>query len=441
MAPGGGQPGRGRGGQPQGAGAVRPGDGGGPGFHHRRQRGRDPQGEGPGGPAEEAAGPVAVVLREAPRLAGGGDRPGVAVGAWPRRCSTPASLYAKVDAPAEGDPDAPRGAGPARGTDAGAAGRPRSPAATWAAAAWRWRICSLCILAADRRGAGRIGAGPRRPRTAGPGAARRRRCPAGCGPSAIRSTACSVAPAGTHEGRAAIWSGRRRSSRRLVHDNPPYTLPTAADGPTEYRRGLAEVLAGIAASQSGCGDEEAPRVWEAAMEVLEELTSGPFADDGDRRRLGLTGIQRIAEVLRASDDQRSDPDGRSGRRRSSRGSLDANPTVATYKSTSPLCLAISARAIATWGTSREGATVRHRGALDPLRLLDPGTARERMSLVMRRGCSLRLSRWPCAGRLDEGGSSHQDIASPSATGGRGTGSPRGPRFQRLLGQLLLVRRA
>ena len=38
-------------------------DGGRQGLHHRQQRGRHSQGEGPGRPAEEAAGPITVVLR------------------------------------------------------------------------------------------------------------------------------------------------------------------------------------------------------------------------------------------------------------------------------------------------------------------------------------------------------------------------------------------
>ena len=54
MAAGGGQPGGGRGGQPQGAGAVRPGDGGRPGVHHRGERGRAPAREAAGGAPQEA---------------------------------------------------------------------------------------------------------------------------------------------------------------------------------------------------------------------------------------------------------------------------------------------------------------------------------------------------------------------------------------------------
>ncbi len=34
-------------------------------------------------------------------------------------------------------------------------------------------------------------------------------------------------------------------SEGLIRDSPPYTLPTAADWPTEYRRGLASALVRI----------------------------------------------------------------------------------------------------------------------------------------------------------------------------------------------------
>ncbi len=40
----------------------------------------------------------------------------------------------------------------------------------------------------------------------------------------------------------------------LVRDNPRYTLPTASDGPTEYRRSLARVLHSIGATLDDLGD-------------------------------------------------------------------------------------------------------------------------------------------------------------------------------------------
>jgi serine/threonine-protein kinase len=73
---------------------------------------------------------------------------------------------------------------------------------------------------------------------------------------------------------------------RLIEDNPSYTLPTQADGPTEYRRGFVAVLRALGwilfeEGRSG----ETLRPSEEHKEICETLASGPFATDMDRRSL------------------------------------------------------------------------------------------------------------------------------------------------------------
>ena len=94
--------------------------------------------------------------------------------------------------------------------------------------------------------------------------------------------------------------------RRLIEDNPAYTLPTAADGPTEYRRGLAAVLhvLGWIYCEEGRADA-CRRDEDEQQDVYEALASGPFATDADRRNLAYhclnvwTGLGLTGSASRA----------------------------------------------------------------------------------------------------------------------------------------------
>ena len=100
---------------------------------------------------------------------------------------------------------------------------------------------------------------------------------------------------------------------QLIRDNPSYTLPTAADGPTEYLRGLADILGSLVDYRVGNGlsGEAIVRVDEEHKAVLDTLVSGPLATDADRRRLGLAYVysgqitrefRKVGEAIR--DTQR-----------------------------------------------------------------------------------------------------------------------------------------
>jgi serine/threonine protein kinase len=84
----------------------------------------------------------------------------------------------------------------------------------------------------------------------------------------------------------ALLERSRTLYQRLIEDDPAYTLPTAADGPTEYRRGLAAVLhvLGWIVFEEGRADA-CQRNSEEQQDVYEALASGPFATDADRRNL------------------------------------------------------------------------------------------------------------------------------------------------------------
>ncbi len=173
-------------------GAVRPGDGGGPCLHHRRQRGRDPQREVAGRTAEEAAGPIAAILRAAQGFAEGGDGSGVAVGPG-RGGAGRGDPVRQGRCPRQGGPVAPRGPGaapPWRGSSRAIL----LLGATWAAAAWHSRSCSAPSLESKRPGRNwtRRGRFSRR----WPGSIPQTAAPGGWRPSVIRSTVgCSIDPA------------------------------------------------------------------------------------------------------------------------------------------------------------------------------------------------------------------------------------------------------
>ena len=123
----------------------------------------------------------------------------------------------------------------------------------------------------------------------------------------------------------------RAGFEALVRDNPPYTLPTAADGPTEYRRSLAQVLHWIGYTLDDLGDfAGALEAVREQKEVVAALASGPFVADTDRRDLAqadrmigrmLSNVGRYAEAtpfLRRAVEV-------------ARQLADANPTSAAYR--------------------------------------------------------------------------------------------------------------
>src|SRR5262249_52134611 len=95
----------------------------------------------------------------------------------------------------------------------------------------------------------------------------------------------------TDDGRLAegitVLGRARAMYEKLINDDPPYTLPTEADGATEYRRGLAEVLDRIATSFHEVGEraDKSLRVRQEQRENLKRLTSGKFVSEQDWRLL------------------------------------------------------------------------------------------------------------------------------------------------------------
>ena len=88
------------------------------------------------------------------------------------------------------------------------------------------------------------------------------------------------------EGRKLLERSRSLHEQ-LIRDNPAYTVATTADGPTEYRRGLADILGSLSGDYIDEGlSDESMRIAEERKAVLEALASGPFATDTDRRELG-----------------------------------------------------------------------------------------------------------------------------------------------------------
>ena len=143
------QPGGGGVGQPQGAGTVRPGHGGRPRLHHRRQRGRDPQGEGPGKSAEEAAGTIATFYeRLRTSLEGETDRASRA--ALAEALFDAAGLYGEVDAP-EKALEAHRKALELRVASTGSNPRIKPHSVTLAAVTLLWRESSYPGISSMRR--------------------------------------------------------------------------------------------------------------------------------------------------------------------------------------------------------------------------------------------------------------------------------------------------
>ncbi len=117
----------------------------------------------------------------------------------------------------------------------------------------------------------------------------------------------------------------------LIRDAPPYTLPTAVDGPTEYRRGLASALDRLVLCLVGLGRQhEALEAVKVSQAILGQIASGAFADDTDRQRLGrsyLNSWYPYGNIGQPTEAKRAVERGLAIFRQLA----DANPTVTSYK--------------------------------------------------------------------------------------------------------------
>jgi serine/threonine protein kinase len=85
----------------------------------------------------------------------------------------------------------------------------------------------------------------------------------------------------------------RARYERLIADNPPFTLPTLADGATEYRRGFVMALGRMAHSFLVEGRwDETLRIEDTRAPVLGALPHGAFFDDEDRRLQAVHAVRR-----------------------------------------------------------------------------------------------------------------------------------------------------
>ena len=192
----------------------------------------------------------------------------------------------------------------------------------------------------------------------------------------------------------------RAGFEALVRDSPPYTLPTAADGPTEYRRSLAQVLHWIGASLEDKGDfAGALEAFREQKEVVAVLASGPFAADTDRR--DLAQADRLIGMMLCKLGR--DAEATHFLRRAlaaARQLADANPTSAAYRAD----LALGLHYLAFGYITTDVASAR-RYALEALATLRslPTAQRDRYELVkVEIFCGLNLSRCAAAaGRMDE----------------------------------------
>ena len=192
----------------------------------------------------------------------------------------------------------------------------------------------------------------------------------------------------------------RAGFEALVRDNPPYTLPTTADGPTEYRRGLAQVLHWIGWTLVNVGDfAGALDAGREQKEVVTSLVTGPFAADTDRLDLGKA--DRLAgfnlRVLGRHEEAVS------SQRRAlavAREVADANPTSAAYRAE----LALGLEGLAQSYVSTDLSSAR-RCALEALATIQslPMAQRDRYELVkVESNCARIVSICAAdAGRMDE----------------------------------------
>ena len=192
----------------------------------------------------------------------------------------------------------------------------------------------------------------------------------------------------------------RAGFEALVRDNPPYTLPTDADGPTVYRRSLAQVLHWIGVNLDDLGDfAGALEAVRQEKEVLAALVSGPFASDSDRRNLVLADRM----IGRMHNTFGRHAEATLFQRRAvaaARQLVDANPTSAEYRA--DLALGLQGLADAFMSTNHASA---RRCALEALAILRslPTAQRDRYELVkVEYSCGLVLGGCAAAeGRTDE----------------------------------------
>ena len=139
------------------------------------------------------------------------------------------------------------------------------------------------------------------------------------------------------EGRSSLEQARVLYES-LIRDNPRYTLPTAADGPTEYRRGLVNALDRIGETYHlESRHDEVLRIMAELQAVSAELVAGRFAEDTDRQRLGqsyqttgwsLNFLRPPVEAIQATERGLA----------IFRQLADASPTMTEYKLAKARCL-------------------------------------------------------------------------------------------------------
>ena len=192
----------------------------------------------------------------------------------------------------------------------------------------------------------------------------------------------------------------RAGFEALVRDNPPYTLPTASDGPTEYRRGLAHVLHWIGWTLVDVGDFVAAlEAGREQKEVVASLVAGPFAADIDRldlakadRMVGfnLWALGRHKEALSSLHQALS----------VARQVAESNPTSTAYRAE----LALGLEGLSRGYLSTSLASTR-RCALEALATIQslPTAQRDRYELVkVESNCGTFISVCAAAaGRMDE----------------------------------------
>ena len=192
----------------------------------------------------------------------------------------------------------------------------------------------------------------------------------------------------------------RAGFEALVRDNPPYTLPTTADGPTEYRRGLAQVLHWIGWTLVDVGDfAGALDAGREQKEVVTSLVTGPFAADTDRLDLGKA--DRLAGFnLRVLGRHEEAVSSQCRALAVAREVADANPTSAAYRAE----LALGLEGLAQSYVSTDLSSAR-RCALEALATIQslPMAQRDRYELVkVESNCARIVSICAAdAGRMDE----------------------------------------
>jgi tetratricopeptide (TPR) repeat protein len=136
----------------------------------------------------------------------------------------------------------------------------------------------------------------------------------------------------------AVLGRARAMYEKLINDDPPYTLPTEADGATEYRRGLAEVLDRIATSFHEVGEraDKSLKVRQEQRKNLKTLTNSKFVNDQDWRL--LASCYASAHGYLSEEEPPDDPRDREESRRIFQRLATEYPTVTSYKVYLAQCL-------------------------------------------------------------------------------------------------------